>query len=242
MSPLTIYWKLIHQADNQPDPAGLLSPREAERYASFQFAKRREEWLLGRQAAKSLVQRLPGYSQWAWPAMEIINLPEGAPRLSVGGKQAALRLSISHRQEAALCAAIPGAEVGLGVDLERIETRSPEFIRDYFTQAECDLVDAHPAEQQAAAATLIWSAKEAMLKALEVGLRWDTRRVELIRFDGGFPGSESRTGWQTLTVRCPAAGKRHWLAWWQRRDGYVLTIAALQAGSAGKGSFVLVES
>jgi len=189
-----------------------------------------------------LAQHLPGYTRLAFPEMEIVNLPEGAPRLSVRGEQAALQLSISHCQEAALCAAILDSEVGLGADLERIETRSREFIRDYFTQAECDLVDAHPAEQQAAAATLIWSAKEAMLKALEVGLRWDTRRVELIRIDGGFPASESRTGWQALTVRCLDAGNRRWLAWWQRRDGFVLTIVVQQASPARDRSFILVES
>ena len=47
--------------------------------------------------------------------------------------------------------------------------------------------------------TLIWSAKESMLKALGVGLRRDTRTVEVQGLDGILPGGEAHGEWQKIT-------------------------------------------
>ena len=67
----------------------------------------------------------------------------------------------------------------LGCDLEEIEPRSAGFVADYFTQREAAAVAAVPATARDIAVNLLWSAKEAVLKARRTGLRSDTRSVEL---------------------------------------------------------------
>ncbi|MCZ7667962.1 MAG: 4'-phosphopantetheinyl transferase superfamily protein [Chloroflexi bacterium] len=61
--------------------------------------------------------------------------------------------------------------------MERIASRSPEFVTDYFTKEEQVLVDRASADMRDVAVTAVWSAKEAALKALHLGLTVDTRAV-----------------------------------------------------------------
>jgi 4'-phosphopantetheinyl transferase len=75
---------------------------------------------------------------------------------------------------------------------------------------------------------VIWSAKEAALKALRLGLTVDTRSLSCA------PGRPNQFdhGWALFEISCNPAllgrqvGRLH--GWWQRHGGYVLTIALLQ--------------
>ncbi len=163
-----------------PQVQGVLSPSELTKFSAFRFPKRQKEWLQGRWAAKALAHSLPAYRVTPLDQIEILNTPEGAPFLQVQGQAArADCLTISHSGHLALCALASGPGFRVGADLEKIEPRTETFILDYFTPAECQLVEAVSAESRAVLVTLIWSAKEAMLKALGVGLHWDTRMVEV---------------------------------------------------------------
>jgi 4'-phosphopantetheinyl transferase len=105
----------------------------------------------------------------------------------------------------------------VGVDLEVVEPRTDRFVADYFTITERDHVAALPADRRDEAANLIWSAKEAALKVQQVGLRVDTRTVEV-----AFNNERSIDGWSALTVmgrNGPMPG------WWRRFGVFLLTIA-----------------
>jgi hypothetical protein len=65
---------------------------------------------------------------------------------------------------------------------------------------------------------LVWSAKESALKALGVGLRLDTREIEV-----ELPGGDSSNGWHPLVVRCPEQVLR---GWWRPDADRVITIVA----------------
>jgi 4'-phosphopantetheinyl transferase len=238
-----IYWTLVDSSQiSLENKAGFLSPAELQKLSTLRFPKRRNEWLLGRWAAKSLVQSIPAYQHYSLDEIEIQNGSEGAPCIRPSGGSASPDcLTISHSGQFALCALAPGLDLRVGADLEKIEPRTEMFILDYFTTAERELIDSYPAETRTIVVTLIWSAKESMLKALGVGLHWDTRQVEILEIGDLIPGDANHDKWQKMQVSDLQQGNRHWAAWWQRRSNFVLTLAGFTTMPANIQSVLLVE-
>ena len=87
--------------------------------------------------------------------------------------------------------------------------------------------------------TLIWSAKEAMLKALGVGLHQDTRTVEVQRVADIV--DVNVTDWKKVQLGETQTGGHAWAGWWQPRDQFILTLAGFTDSFKGKRSIVLVE-
>ncbi len=146
---------------------------------------------------------------------------------------------MSHSDGTAFCAAWPDPDGGLaaGADLERIEPRSGALVRDFFSESESTAWEARaPGRPRDTFATAIWSAKEAVLKALRLGLTVDTRGIDCELFpdpapaDDSIPGPEGN-GWRRFTVRvAPAAGGAAGLAgFWREEEGFVLTLAVRRA-------------
>lgn len=199
-------------------PAGndWLGPSEIARLSSMRFAKRRNDWRLGRWTAK---RALAVYLQA--PGAEVRAAPSGAPEVFVAGEPAPVTISLSHRAGRAICAVAPPG-VALGCDLEIIEPRSTGFAADYFTAEEQALVTQVPAAAQARLLALIWSAKESALKALREGLRLDTREVAV---DPGEAQWGTQEGvWHPLTVR--HSGGAIFRGWWQQTGDVVRTLVA----------------
>lgn len=243
-SPLHWVFDAWSWAADDAEPAWL-SAAERERLAGFRFAKRRRDWLLGRRTAKrvvtqALLQRYGGSPTLA--ALEIAADPSGAPfaRLApeappfgglAPGARLPLSVSISHSHGAAFCAALwtgPYAEA-VGADLERIEPRPETLLRDFFTEEE--IAASADRQDREVFVNGVWSAKEAVLKALRRGLTVDTRSVSCLP-DGS--GGLSRGGWRPFGVRCSpnlldSPAEIHGL--WQVRDGFVLTLAVVRAAS-----------
>lgn len=238
-----IYWTLVDTSWLPRDQVSVfLSATELEKLSSLRFPKRREEWLLGRWAVKSLARALPGYQNWAACDIEVRNSPDGSPHVWLpDGNPAPDGLSISHSHQLALVAMALGPGIRIGVDLEKIEPRSHVFVEDYFTTAERGLVGSFPAEARDMVSTLIWSTKESMLKALQVGLRWDTRRVEVLSIQGVTTDPIAGGQWQGLRVGDPEPAGRHWAAWWQRRDDFLMTIVAMASDAAELEAVELLE-
>jgi len=238
----TIFWTLVDRSSADLSVSErFLAPPERRKLASLRFPKRRDEWLLGRWAAKSLVKSIPSYQYFSADEMEIQTTSEGAPYLCLpSGSASQDCLSISHCERHALCALSSGPGLKFGVDLEKIEARPENFIEDYFTPSEREMVHSYPLELRDLVATLVWSLKEAMLKALGVGLRWDTRRVEVADTDDLFV-SNGHQPWREIQVGDHEQKDRGWAAWWQRRDGFILTIAGFTQDRPDLQSFQLVE-
>jgi 4'-phosphopantetheinyl transferase len=223
-------------------PPGFLSTAERETFAGLRFPKRRREWLLGRWTAKQLFRHSQAaYRDLPFDAISVGNDPDGAPCLSVEkGGRLEMSLSISHRDDRAFCALSSSLPPIVGADMERIETRDPAFVQDFFTADEAERVWACPAPARDTLVTVLWSAKEATLKAMRQGLRVDTRRVEIrhvagiepdpakreatTRVTGAWPAPEA---WHELGIYCALVGTAHLTAWWRPQGNYVLTLAAL---------------
>ncbi|MEI7771500.1 MAG: 4'-phosphopantetheinyl transferase superfamily protein [Chloroflexales bacterium] len=233
-----INWLTIERRDCPP-AQHVLAPPELERYAGLRTEKRRGDWLLGRVAAKRLVQRhMGGLGLDLSPAaIMILSDRDGAPRVApwgmamaiphIGAELEALQISISHTASRSLCAMISGTRpaIALGADIEQIAARGSSFAQAYDTPAELALLDATPAECYDTLSTAIWSAKEALLKVTRHGLRVDTRMVTCL------PAQQVRDGWAPVAISTELTSASV-VGWWRVRDGYVITIAAGGEGGA----------
>jgi 4'-phosphopantetheinyl transferase len=109
----------------------------------------------------------------------------------------------------------------VGCDLEKIEPRSPEFLADYFTDDERNLVARTPANMRDQLLTLLWSIKESALKALCCGLRMDTRSVNAVPVDAPqAPGGE----WHRLSAAHIDGRTFH--GWWRESHDLIYTLVA----------------
>jgi 4'-phosphopantetheinyl transferase EntD len=335
-----IHW-LLQPASECPEiahgaaPEGLLGAAELERLTQLATVKRRGEWLLGRCAAKRLVQRYVEMETGQRPPLDALviardaedvaapvvvfdsqatpmDLPAGARWVSgaplvaepgrrlgypvprVSGMRLPISLSISHSHEMALCALyavggrwrqavaqhpgrrslewsgdksqvaggkrqVTGAQwqdhavstgfpagglVQVGVDIEGIEPRTDSFVQAYFAADEVHWIGQALDDQQALLGTITWSAKEAVLKALQLGLTVDTRRVSCLPAAGMELTANPEHGWNEVYVQCdpallpealrragrlPQENNLDWQirGWWRRTDHFVLTLAAL---------------
>lgn len=200
-----------------------MSSGESEQLRSLRFEKRRSEWLLGRMTAKTLLTNcLDGYRGIAFPRITIANRADGSPYVLLDGQQQSLSISLSHRQGMAVAAVCQDETIRAGIDLEWIEERDASFYEDYFTREENRLLDGFPGGERAKWGTLIWSAKESMLKALGQGLRVDTRSVQVLRI-----GNTFEDGWRRMDLQTTDDPIQSWQGWWRQLGNHILTLAVL---------------
>jgi 4'-phosphopantetheinyl transferase len=230
-------------------PAGLLSEQEQLRLIELKTIKRRSDWLIGRWTAKHLIQSYIERQAGVQPLLHtltVMNDPDGAPHIIADGSDAKycvaticnLQLSISHCDGHAFCALSDTCGIQIGVDIEQIEPRAPAFAEDYFTVHELDQLRAAPQESCDTLVTLIWSAKEAVLKALRLGLTVDTRKVSCTVA----PAPQGAAAWAALGVRSAPGllGEREYdlRGWWRQFDKYILTMVVMRAGHHGVESVI----
>lgn len=235
-----VYWLEQTEAD-LPANNDWLSENEVAHFDTLRFAKRRRDWRLGRWTAKLAMvayRNLPGDYQ-ALRGIEIRPALSGAPEVFLAGQPAPVTISLSHSDGVAVCAVAPSS-VALGCDLEIVEPRKESFTADYFTAEEVRLVALARADDRSRLVTLLWSGKESALKALRVGLRFDTRSVEVTLDDVERCGLEEGVQrdadsvlalelhrancWFPFQVRCTDGQIFH--GWWQNTEKLVRSLVA----------------
>jgi 4'-phosphopantetheinyl transferase len=219
------YWLLQREADVPPEN-DWLSANEAACLSGLRFAKRRADWRLGRWTAKLAVSLYLSdriHTQ-ALANIEIRPAPSGAPEVSIADQTAGISISLSHSSGVAVCALAPYS-TALGCDVEAIEPRNDAFVADYFTAEEQEMVAHTSAIDRPRLVTLIWSAKESALKALQEGLRLDTRTVAVCARSVSDLNHENQD-WSPLYVRV-ASGKA-FSGWWRQTGNLMFTLVASQ--------------
>jgi len=227
----TLYWTVAAGAEHDAlavgrEPPGLLDVRERAVLAGMVYPARRRKWLLGRWAAKHVLRHAlrEAGQDVALSHIVVRNETSGAPFAAVEGERVPWSLSLSHRDDVAFAALGPAGMSPIGADLELVTARDLALVRTFFTEAEAGAVAACRGRAAELAIARIWSAKEAVLKAMRVGLRVDTRRVHVeARGDAG------EGGWQPLRVAVITRGDRAeqpFDVMWRDEGGYVLTLAA----------------
>jgi 4'-phosphopantetheinyl transferase len=236
-----VRWLLQSEAD-LPVEDEWLSPQEKACMAAMHVVKRRADWRLGRWTAKRAIA-----SYWdlahdprVLSSIEVRPAPSGAPEVFWRGKPAGISISLSHRSGTSVCA-LAAVAVALGCDIESIEPHSDAFISDYFTPEEQALVFQVPDQQRWTVVSLIWSAKESALKALQTGLRLDTRTLRVVpegptnlheatasvtRGGNGETLSFDLSNWQRMCVHCL---NKTFQGWWRARGNNVLTLVCAPA-------------
>jgi 4'-phosphopantetheinyl transferase len=236
---MQLYW-LEQTESDVPAHTDWLNASDAAHMHTMRFAKRRADWLLGRWTAKRAVAawlRLPT-DPGTLAKIEIRPEPSGAPEAYLSGSPASVSISLSHSSGLAVCA-VAESGVVLGCDLEIVERRSDNFIRDYFTAEELAQVAQADATARDWLVTLLWSAKESALKALRTGLRLDTRSLAVTPLraiqsqnqPAGIqtPGrlqwrQDDLNAWHPLQVCC--ATGQVFQGWWQHVGSMVGTVVA----------------
>lgn len=218
-----VYWTVVTSGQVNQEELSWLSKSEKKQYDRFRFTKRRDEWLMGRLAAKKLLGSVyPTFNPVRLNEISVLNGETGAPYVLVYDVRVPGVLSISHRQGVACAAWVGDSSLRIGIDLEFIETKSDIFVQDYFTKEESQQVFAYHAEQRALAASLVWSAKEALLKAMQTGLSLDTREVAV-----SLSSFDCPEDWKGLRVSRCAKHEGFVYAAWRLMGDFVLTCAAL---------------
>jgi 4'-phosphopantetheinyl transferase len=120
---------------------------------------------------------LAGYLGTTPGALALVEGEHGRPALAA--PHAALAFNWSHSGGHAVVAVARG--IVPGVDLERLRPRprALEIARRYFCPAEADALAALPGPQRDEAFLGLWTAKEAVLKALGRGLAFGLDRLQL---------------------------------------------------------------
>lgn len=236
-------------------PAGLLGGPEQQQLATFTVLKRRQDWLLGRWTAKNLLQTHLAETTGELVPLDQLWIKHeagGAPYVTVNGSingpgladLLPLSLSISHSHGRAFCAlydaqldetiepaarAKAASRLAIGADIEHIEARDRCFVTDFFTPDEITMVDQAPPALYETLVTAIWSGKEAVLKALRLGLRVDTQAV-VCDFTPLPSPAEALADWQLFRVErrgilTQTAPADRFSGWWRIIDDFVLTLA-----------------
>jgi 4'-phosphopantetheinyl transferase len=226
-------YRLVHAGEFPSFTQGiawpdLLSAREEKLLAGLGLVPRRRKWLLGRAAAKRLVRDMLGEGQVPEKKISVLNQPSGEPFVLIEGKGGwEYPISISHRSEVGMAATPLERSAHIGADVETVEPRDPALVRQFYTDGEAQIVEAAGDDRDEIVAR-IWSAKEAVLKLLGLGLRIDTRGVLVDLVGEAFAGCPE--GWQPVDVRVVAELPRQSVlddlrVMWRREAGYVLTVA-----------------
>jgi phosphopantetheinyl transferase len=215
-----VFWN-TQKFDSIPEDLDWLSLPEQNRYQQFRFPKRQKDWLSGRWVAKNLLSNLIIYSDTLpFRELSILNEDSGAPFVIWRDQRLAGSLSISHRSDCAITAFCFDPEISIGIDLEAIEAKSLGFVEDYFTEPEVHMVLTLPKEEQALAASLLWSGREAIVKALQIGLRVDTRQIAF-----NLPSLKFNEDWQPIEIlECPAECK-YLKLFWRKLNHSLVTLA-----------------
>jgi 4'-phosphopantetheinyl transferase len=218
---------LTQTSEQIPSDINWLSEGEKTVFAGRRFPKRRNDWLLGRWTAKQAICTFLKSSA-SKQSLEIRAAEDGAPEAFWSGQPAGISISISHSRSRSLCAVAP-QDLMIGCDLEWIEPREGNFAETYFTPEEQALVQQTPVKESIVI-NLIWSAKEAALKALHTGLSHDTRSINI---NPNLQVGGTGDSWNAWTGRC-LESSRIFYGWWRTSGGFVYTLASDQPTSPPK--------
>lgn len=144
-----------------------LDSSELHRASRFRFRADERRFIIGRSALRIILSR---YVAMAPNKITFVYNTYGKPELPNSPSTPAIHFNISHSGELALIGICHNRRVG--IDVERLDraVRIQAIADRYFSPEESEAIRSLPPEQQRLAFFRCWTAKEAYLKALGVGL------------------------------------------------------------------------
>jgi 4'-phosphopantetheinyl transferase len=204
-----------------------LSKSEKERASQFQFTDAQRRFVVARAAMRAI---LGGYLAVRSERVELVGDDREKPRLADIHAAGDLCFNLAHSGELALLAVARGVEVGVDVERQRPIDRVEQIARRYFHPREAVEIMAEPADERAAAFLRCWTGKEAVLKAIGLGMS-----VALDRFHVPHKGhsgtwieiNESTFSSANASGPPSAAKPRLWLVPLAPYPGYIAAVATL---------------
>jgi 4'-phosphopantetheinyl transferase len=194
-----------------PCPDGVrdyLTAEERARAEGYKLPRVRDQFIAGRGVLRALLASYLGIRPGE---VTIVVDPLGKPVLR---GSAALHFNVSHSAGLGLIAV---AGVPVGVDLEPVRTveNADDLVERFFAAEECITYETLPPSSKPAGFLRGWTCKEAVLKALGIGMRrMDECAVEMD------PAKRARI------VRLEGMSTNDWaLETWSPSDGFVAAVA-----------------
>ena len=227
---LHLWWLTLPLPDNSlARLASCLAPDEAERASRYGSAATRRCYV----ACRSVLRIILGkYLEIPPQAVSFCYSGYGKPALQGLAAATGLQFNVSHTDGLAVLAIGSGCE--LGVDVERVRELSDidGMTRRYFAPAEQQGLALQPAGERARRFFEIWTRKEAVMKALGVGLSLTPERItvsagptdrprllelrgEAVPVESWFLQSMTPTPEHVAAVAIPESEVRVQQFWWQ---------------------------
>lgn len=190
---------------------------------------KRSTWQLGRFAAKQAIRR---FLHWRYQAshplrdIQIMRAPGAKPHFELAQSSprvpadlaGQIDLSISHAGNVGVAdIALIQSDGLVGVDVERIRHFKAETVNSFLTAEERELLSCGPVEHYDQLATLMWSVKEAYLKARGIGIVQHPNTISVLQQD--------QRSWPTIVERDIRVSASVWFGWLP--GGYVITRVTL---------------
>ena len=172
----------------EPDVSeSVLCPDERARAARFHCQIDRDRWIRARVALRGILAGYLGIS----PKDVRFTLDDGAEGERVAGHKPALasdprlRFSLAHAADRAALAIAWEREVGIDLEPVDADLDLPPLLRIACSPAEAARIGAAPPSERVARFLELWTAKEAYLKAIGLGLSREPRALEAAFEAGG---------------------------------------------------------
>ncbi|MFF4588646.1 4'-phosphopantetheinyl transferase family protein [Streptomyces sp. NPDC001388] len=178
--PVEVSWARLSDAHAGLLP--LLDPVERARHDALADPATRGRFLVGCALSRLLLGELLGLPPAAVPLRRVCPRcggPHGKVRLDPPGRPAAYDFSVTHSGALVGVAVCRGAEVGLDVEEADAALDVGSAARVALSARESAALDSLPPAERERAFLRIWTRKEAVLKALGVGLRMPLRGLEV---------------------------------------------------------------
>jgi 4'-phosphopantetheinyl transferase len=154
-----------------------LSPQEMEKYLSLKLASVRQNFLLSRGCLRHVLSR---YLVIPPRKLKFVFGPYGKPALKDSRKQSALQFNLSHSQARVAIALHGHCPVGIDIEHHRPMIHLEGLCRRCLTPSEAKTVLSLATSQANRRFLQYWTAKEALLKTLGVGLSQPMDQIEVI--------------------------------------------------------------
>lgn len=144
----------------------LLDADERERYLRFKFERDRKEYLVAHALLRHSLSRCAPVAPEDWRfRRNAYGRPEISPEIG-----AQLRFNLSHTRGLSACAVTPDFEIGVDVEWMNRRLNPEELVDVVFSREEARVLRALPLEDQSQRFFVLWTLKEAYIKARGMGL------------------------------------------------------------------------
>ena len=193
-------WEIATDQDRDDIPSDdLLSEGERQRAARFATATLRRRWSSARSGLRRV---LSAYAGVAPRELAFVAATDGKLGLAAGCGPARLRFNLSHSDGLALCAVTVGAEIGVDVEHMRALDERDALAAEIMTAAELELFARAASAERSQLFFRSWTMKEALSKAIGVGLGLPFNRIEVGFGDEATIACADRI-WHLRALACP---------------------------------------